>query len=264
MRMNSLNNDSVLLVGQKLRVKGNPKDEQSGATDVYVVQQGDSLSKIAKKHGISLQTLRSLNTLSSDKILVGQKINVPMAGSTQPRSYSSGSAAEQHAIMTDGNLYIVQPGDTLSSIASRLHMRQSDLQRLNNLNDPNRLRVGQKLVISGTVPAPVVASSDTPKSAPSLPSSLPIKSSKSVSGTPDMYTIKSGDTISKIAKELNVSQEDLIELNSIDNATSLQAGKKLLIPKKSAAEKQPAASKSRTTDGDFFDNFEEIPVIEIN
>jgi LysM repeat protein len=44
--------------------------------------------------------------------------------------------------------YIVQPGDTLSSIAKRSGVSASELQNLNDLGDPSRLQVGKKLVIA--------------------------------------------------------------------------------------------------------------------
>lgn len=42
----------------------------------YVVKPGDTLAEIAKRHGISLNTLKRLNNLSQDKIIVGQKLEV--------------------------------------------------------------------------------------------------------------------------------------------------------------------------------------------
>lgn len=49
-----------------------------------------------------------------------------------------------------GTEYIVQKGDTLFSIAKRFNVKMSDLQAINNIADPNVIKVGQKLII----PAP--------------------------------------------------------------------------------------------------------------
>ncbi len=46
------------------------------ASTRYTVKSGDTLAEIAKRHGISLSTLKRLNNLSNDKILVGQKLEV--------------------------------------------------------------------------------------------------------------------------------------------------------------------------------------------
>lgn len=50
---------------------------ESSSTKTYVVKNGDSLGKIAKAHRTTMQTLRQLNNLSSDKIIIGQKLQVP-------------------------------------------------------------------------------------------------------------------------------------------------------------------------------------------
>jgi LysM repeat protein len=46
---------------------------------VYIVKSGDTLSRIAKAHGISVGALRSANDLASDKITVGAKLKIPTA-----------------------------------------------------------------------------------------------------------------------------------------------------------------------------------------
>jgi LysM repeat protein len=49
----------------------------SDAGDLYVVKSGDTLSKIATAHGISIKALRAANTLKTDKIKVGDKLRIP-------------------------------------------------------------------------------------------------------------------------------------------------------------------------------------------
>jgi LysM repeat protein len=59
----------------------------SGAADTtagiqtYVVKSGDSLSKIASEFAVSVKALRSANNLTTDKIVVGQKLKVPAKAS---------------------------------------------------------------------------------------------------------------------------------------------------------------------------------------
>ena len=55
-------------------------------------------------------------------------------------------AAAQSA---DGPRYVVQPGDTLSSIAARFNVTVEDLMNANEIQDPNLLSAGQELVIPG-------------------------------------------------------------------------------------------------------------------
>lgn len=50
---------------------------------------------------------------------------------------------------TTGPVYIVQPGDSLSSIASRFNISMNELMSANQLTDPNQLTAGQQLIIPG-------------------------------------------------------------------------------------------------------------------
>jgi len=76
--------------------------------------------------------LQRLNNLSNpNRIYVGQRLRVPGSGTP-----SGGTRT-----------YVVQPGDTLSSIARKFGTTTATLQRLNNLSNPNRIYVGQRLII---------------------------------------------------------------------------------------------------------------------
>lgn len=52
-------------------------DTTPGDTAVYHVKGGDSLGKIAKRHGTTVKAIRALNNLSNDNIRVGQKLKLP-------------------------------------------------------------------------------------------------------------------------------------------------------------------------------------------
>jgi len=49
----------------------------NSSTKIYVVKNGDSLGKIASSHKTTSQILRTMNNLSGDKIIIGQKLKVP-------------------------------------------------------------------------------------------------------------------------------------------------------------------------------------------
>lgn len=53
-----------------------------GGNHVYVVKSGETLLKIAKANGVSVASLRTANNLKTDRIKVGQKLRIPMKGST--------------------------------------------------------------------------------------------------------------------------------------------------------------------------------------
>jgi LysM repeat protein len=59
---------------------------------VYKVKQGDTLTRIARSHGTTVQALRALNALKTDRILVGQKLKIPAKGTAEPAPAGSTNA----------------------------------------------------------------------------------------------------------------------------------------------------------------------------
>jgi LysM repeat protein len=55
----------------------NPSKETPSGAKTYRVKAGDSLEKIARAHHISVETIRKLNNLTSDKIVIGQELRFP-------------------------------------------------------------------------------------------------------------------------------------------------------------------------------------------
>ena len=95
------------------------------AAEEYVVQSGDSLSVIARDHGVATSDLASANGISDLHLIrVGQTLVIP-----RPEPV----------------LYEVQPGDVLGTIAARAGVSADDIIAVNGISDPNLIRVGQQL-----------------------------------------------------------------------------------------------------------------------
>lgn len=156
---NGLSKDATLKIGQTLLIPdgsdasvalhtvNNPGVESTNvdeAMTTYTVKKGDTLSKIAQRHGVKVVAIKSLNHLGSDTIRVGQKLYLPSA--SQSATMSQKSVPQAHVDFS-GDTYQVQSGDTLSGIASRLKCTVSDLMDLNGMDDARSLRAGQVLKI---------------------------------------------------------------------------------------------------------------------
>ena len=104
-------------------------------TYTYTVKAGDTLSEIAAAHGTTVGVLTQLNGISNpNKIKVGQVIKIPKNGGAK--------AAAPKAIPAS---YTIKPGDTLSGIASKFGVSQRTLQKLNNIENPNKIIAGRTL-----------------------------------------------------------------------------------------------------------------------
>lgn len=108
------------------------------------------------------------------------------------------------AAQASGPVYIVQPGDTLSSIANRFNVTLNELLTANPTIDPNLLAQGQQVVIPGL---------------------------EGITGILDTEVIAFGDTLRSLSRRTQVSDEQLIRLNRLVSPTELYVGISLLIPK---------------------------------
>lgn len=121
-----------------------------------------------------------------------------------------------YAYQTPDINYTIQSGDSLSAVASRFNTSVSQLVSLNQLTDAHRIRVGQVLLLphdtnmitqtlaAATEPAPVQAGG--------------------------AYEVRSGDSISSIARRYRVQASDLLRLNGISNPNRLRVGQQLRLP----------------------------------
>ncbi len=123
-------------------------------TITYKVQRGDTLFGIAKKFGMGVNDLKSLNHLVSNNLSVGQPLQVRTAGSaTTPSNPATPSSASGST-----STYRVVSGDTLFLIAKKFGMSVQEVQTLNRLVSSS-LSVGQVLQVRGgftPTPSPVI------------------------------------------------------------------------------------------------------------
>jgi LysM repeat protein len=123
----------------------------------YVVQSGDSIIGVAGKFGVTQQALAAANGLQPfDRLRIGQTLKIPGQGQPQPPSQAptvQATTTPQPVTSAQGSQlgkpvqYVVQPGDSLSTVASKFNTTVDSLIALNKLSDRNFLRVGQVLTI---------------------------------------------------------------------------------------------------------------------
>ena len=133
-------------------------------------------------------------------------------------------------------VYKVKKGDTLGKIAGRYHVTVSQLKNWNHLRSTT-LRIGQRIIIYKRG-APARTAAATPSAAPSGTSAAPSTAASSASSSaaqqpkPVVYTVRSGDTLYKIAGRYpGVSANDIMRYNGL-SSSKIRPGMKLKIPQK--------------------------------
>ena len=143
----------------------------------YTVVAGDTLKRIASKFSTSIESLEKANNLTSTSILkVGQTLVVgssaKAAAAPAQAAESTAKAAPTPAVVakappvksaavqekveakplekpqtTEEKSYVVAKGDNPYSLAKKFNTTQAALMKANNIDDPKKLKIGQKLVI---------------------------------------------------------------------------------------------------------------------
>lgn len=154
----------------------------------YTVQSGDTLSGIAHRYNTTYRYLADLNGLSNPNLIYpGQVITISGA-------YPSNTNTESNTT------YTVKSGDCLSLIGKRLGVPWVDIASRNGIHSPYTIYPGQVLTVAG--------------------------SSQPTSGS-QYYTVRSGDTLSRIASQHGTSYQTLAKLNGIKNPNKIYPGQSI-------------------------------------
>jgi LysM repeat protein len=160
----------------------------------YTVKAGDTLSAIAAKFGTTYQQLAKINGIKDpNKIYPGQVLKLTGSVSTAPAAKPSEKT------------YTVKAGDTLSAIAAKFGTTYQELAKINGIADPNKIYPGQVLKLKGKATTESTAKKDV------------------------IYTVKSGDTLSEIARKYGTTISELAKINGIANPNKIYTGQKIKI-----------------------------------
>ena len=140
--INDISNPNLIYVGERLKILTNSTiegNEERGLGEViYTVKSGDTLYKIAKQYGVSVESIVELNNIkNSNLIYPGEKLRITRTDNISLNTVDSSS----------DEYYIVKKGDTLYSIAKQYGVSVSYLVSLNEITNSNLIYVGQRIKI---------------------------------------------------------------------------------------------------------------------
>ncbi len=129
-------------------------------------------------------------------------------------------------------IHIIEKGDTLYSISKKYNTPVDSILKKNNLSDPSKIKIGQKLII------PTASSAKNDK-----------KTNTKTNSEELTHVIQKGDTLYALAKKFGVKFSDILKLNGLSEKTPLKIGQILKIPKgKSQGSAKEQKSNSAQTD----------------
>ena len=173
----------------------------------HSVKAGDSLGKIAQQYHTTINVLKKVNELDSTMIRIGQALMVPVA-LQELDSYTLSQEQRLANLQNNSSTkqkirHIVKSGDTLWDIARKYNISTKQLAKWNGMAPGDTLRLGKTLIIWQKGAA---------------------KSGVTKKLT---YTVKNGDSLSRIANKFNVKVSDIGKWNALNTKRYLQPGQKL-------------------------------------
>ena len=110
---------------------------------LHEVAQGDTLTELAVSYNVSLDVLKSINSLTTDTILIGQKLQIPTT-----QKYATPAKVTASAIPTTTKLtHVVAEKESLWKISKNYGIKINDLIKWNSIDSSNSIYPGQKLTI---------------------------------------------------------------------------------------------------------------------
>jgi LysM repeat protein len=182
------------------------------AEPTVVVQPGDTLTSIARRHGVSVGRLAELNHLADpSRIFVGQRLRVGGGGSL------TSVGARPSAPRT---IHVVNRGSSLWAIARHYGVSVASIVSANGLANPSRIFAGQRLVIPGASaprqPRPA-GGGGAGAAAPRRTASL-------------VHVVNRGSSLWTIARHYGVSVASIVSANRLADPGRIFAGQRLVIP----------------------------------
>ena len=172
----------------------NPNGNYNTETIYYTVKRGDTLSAIASRYGTTVKEIAQINGIKNVNLIYpGQVFKITT------NSNINGSVINS----TGKTYYTIKRGDTLWKIARRYGVTLQNIISWNNIQNPNLIYPGQKLILYGNY--------------------------SSSSSNTVYYTVKRGDTLWRIARRYRTSVKIIATLNKIQNPNFIYPGQILKI-----------------------------------
>lgn len=194
----------------------------------YTVKSGETLTTIAKKFNTSLDSLRKMNSLSSNNLKIGTRLVVPQSVpaisktilENEPQYAKNNSDLQietalkkiqgKYTLQPGDTLYMVRKGDTLEKISNHFHISIPLLLSSNKLKKNTTLTYGQQIIIPTHLKAPS-------------------KQKYQLEDGDTIYMVRSGDTLDKIASKFHTSAP-AIRIANLMASNHIVEGDQLIIP----------------------------------
>jgi len=177
---------------------------------LHRIRRGDNLLAIARRYGIPLAVLKDVNNLKSTRLVAGNYLYIPVpATQNTPDTGDAHTSEGDAAVIADGpagttnpnqhrlgnkTTYRVRPGETLWELSARFGVSVKNICEWNSIRHPGMVQAGEVLTIYGN-------GGNSGQTA-------------DAGSRPQVYTVKSGDNLYSISRQLGMSVQELAAMNN--------------------------------------------------
>lgn len=197
----------------------------------HQIRQGETLSRIASRYGVSVDSIVTMNHLKSrHAIREGRNLIIPLPASYQvvaqkPRTSESEPVKQADLSGQDCRkvVHVVRKGDSLWRISQRYGVSVASLCEWNGKHRSSRLHPGQKIVV--WLKENPAKEEEPPQMVKAQPADA------DVDGQEIWYTVRAGDSLWEIAKRYGVTVAQISRWNRINARQTIRPGLRLRIYK---------------------------------
>jgi membrane-bound lytic murein transglycosylase D len=199
----------------------------------HKIKSGDTLLGLARRYGIRVADIVSLNKISNPRALrVGADLILPLQkGGAGRFPVADIGDDHQRSRKPTPKSYKVRSGDNLWKIAKRFGVSEKELKAWNRLGNKSVLRPGQTLVVSTTSGRQSVAAkqSDAKKTLAKKNDAKKTVAKKSAATQKIVYKVQPGDTLFGIGRQFKVAARQIMDWNNLSENHILQPGDRLTL-----------------------------------
>jgi LysM repeat protein len=214
-----------------------------GDPTTHTVQEGETLADIAALYNVTVNDLIAANEIEDpDMIFTGAELRIPAADDEEAVGLVAEDDEDEEepaepvvAQTTTGTTYVVQPRNTIDTIAQALNIDPTAIIAANfgPDDDPRTIFPGQVLVIPADAPPytnrlPLVA----PDSEPAATTIIGLQDGQGGGGivSGDTHTVQPGEVLDSIAQFYNIAIESIVYANDLAFPYVIFPGQTLVIP----------------------------------
>ena len=178
-------------------------EQALGQSSLYEIQSGDTLSRIALEYGLTIETIKTYNQMTSDLIVAGETIKLPVIG-------PFGTYASLDQTNKPSRIHTVKRGDTLGKIASQYGVPVKQLRIVNRLSS-DLIKIGEQLHLP------------TPKFQENQTQTAGANQSRLV------HRVRYGESLWSISKLYDVDLSELKQWNKIQNDSLILPNQRIVV-----------------------------------